>query len=77
MTKDDYISRALGAVTFRPDPPQTLDLEAARRCAGDCFDKGFTLIDAIRFLQNLEHVDETVPEELALKRMSAIAEKYR
>lgn len=77
MTKDDYTSRALGALTYNPDPPDPRDVEAATRCAGDCFDRGFTLIDAIRYLSVLEHVDETVPEAIALKRMQEISRRYQ
>lgn len=77
MTREDYTSRALGALAWNPDPPDPRDVEAATRCAGDCFDKGFTLTDAIRYLSVLEHVDSTISEWTALKRMQEIDRRYQ
>ena len=73
-----FVSTALERLSgsWNPDPPDPRDIEAAWRCAETCFMEGFSLDDAVAYLRNLEHVDETVPEDIALRRMATIRAKY-
>lgn len=52
------------------------DLDSIYRCICDCFCRGMSLNDAIKYVKCLEHYNEKLPEDLALKRMKEISAKY-
>jgi hypothetical protein len=57
-----------------PDP---IDTEFVIREAQRLLDAGYTTEDAVAYLKNLEEVNPTLPENVALRRMKKISSKYR
>lgn len=71
--QDAFVDLAMARL---PEIPDARDVAAARACAADCFHKGFSLYDAVRYLNSLEHVNPDMPEDLALRRMAEIDARY-
>ena len=46
------------------------------QCLRQCFERGFSLDDAVRYTKTTEHVSPDLDEEIALKRMSEISKRY-
>ncbi len=78
MTQAAFIVGVLTGLSgyWNPNPPSDADVSATCRAAKDCYREGFSQQDAVAYLRNLEHVDETIPEGIALARMAKIRSKY-
>lgn len=82
MSKNEYVSVALGRVVFHcetQDSPVELtdeDIALALEVLGECFDWDFSPSDAVKYCRCVENFSPTLEEETALARMRLIGEKY-
>lgn len=72
MTETEYVEAALK----RLPPIDPNEMEYVDNCIRDCFRRKFTLEDAIAFTKLTEHVNPNLSENVALKRMRRITDKY-
>ena len=69
--------RFIDTVMLRLPTIQPSDLAGVRSAVATCFYQGFTLDDATHFALCMEEVSPDLPELIALRRMSALREKYK
>lgn len=75
MDKAEFVSKTFAKLSDHIDDPT--DVPHVISCLGQCFEDGFTLLDAVRFTRLTEHVSPNLPEKYACQRMSEIMAKYK
>ena len=76
--RDDFADKVMGRLWLRDDhviAPD--DLGKLRDDAARMFDEGWTVEDASALLRCTEEVTPDLPEEVALRRMKTLTDKYR
>ena len=73
MTEEEYVEKAFQRLPTIEDPN---DIPYVNNCLKQCYQAKFTLDDAVQFTRLTEHVDPTLDEDVACRRMAEIAQKY-
>ena len=79
MNREEFIQHAYNKVMSMVEEghtPDSIDEDCILNCIKQCFDRGFTVRDSIKYTRLTEHVSPSLTERDACNRMNQISKYY-